>query len=314
MKVSVFVVTYNHQDFIEDCLNSVLAQEVDFEYEIVVGEDCSTDKTRHKLFALQEKYRDKIRLVLHERNVGASKNYRAVLSNCGGVYIAHLDGDDLMRPGKLQKQADFLDENPDFAIVCHNVRIFESGTNKTLSYFNRRFKKPVTELEDLVRYGTYFCNSSKMYRRSALSPDDIDLTTNYVVDWLTHIKTARCGKIGYLDEVLGEYRVHGGGTTSMSPGKSELLLNDQLYTLRIAESYGVSQEALELGWANLYCGRAVTYLKARMFPEFREHINTSFKHHRYSGFKHLLLYKLRHFPHVLYRLYRLNQKKKQLGL
>ena len=90
IKASVLMVTYNHQEFIAQALDSVLMQEVDFEYEIIIGEDCSTDNTRQIVIDYQRKYPDKIRLLLPEVNLGAHENFIATYKACNGKYIALL--------------------------------------------------------------------------------------------------------------------------------------------------------------------------------------------------------------------------------
>src|SRR4030067_128381 len=117
MKVSVIVITYNHEEFICQSLDSILMQDVNFEYEIVIGEDCSTDKTRDILLDYQKNYPDKIRLILSEKNRGLIANFVQTYKSCSGEYIATIDGDDYWTSSqKLQKQVDFLDNNLDYAM------------------------------------------------------------------------------------------------------------------------------------------------------------------------------------------------------
>src|SRR4051794_3890726 len=120
MKVSVCMITYNHERFIEQAVASALTQATSFEYEIVIGEDCSTDRTRNILIELQRANPDKIRLLLPEHNLGAQRNFVQTLDMCRGQYIAYLEGDDYWTSSaKLQQQVDFLDQHADFAICFH---------------------------------------------------------------------------------------------------------------------------------------------------------------------------------------------------
>ena len=103
--VSVAVITYNHEKFIGQAIESVLMQETAFVVELVIGEDCSTDGTRRIVQAYAEKYPNVIRALLPEKNLGMARNYDAVWQACRGKYIAWLEGDDYWRtPQKLQKQ------------------------------------------------------------------------------------------------------------------------------------------------------------------------------------------------------------------
>ena len=307
MKVSVSIVTYNHEKFIGKCLESVLSQKVDFAYEIVVGEDCSTDSTRSILLDYQVRWPERIRLILQERNVGVHRNFQMVLDGCQGDYIAHLDGDDLMLPGKLQKQVDFLDSHPDFVMVTHDVRVFDSDTDKTLGYFNETFKLADGDLRDLIRYGTYFANSSKIYRRSSLPEGGIDFNTKYVIDWLFHMQSARHGRIGYIDEVLGEYRKHTGGTTYFDLSKSTDVLKDRVYILGKAAEMANDRELINFAYAGIYYNFAWECFLRRHFLEFRKYIEKSVENRIFIDRNHALLYRFRHFPAMLHSLRRMKR-------
>lgn len=127
--VSVMVQTYNHENYIEVCLNSILAQETNFEFEILLGEDFSTDATREICIRYAKRYPKKIRLFLHEPvnkisvlniltgNFNALYNYYSAK----GKYIAFCEGDDFWNDSlKLQKQVDDLDRNEKASLVYHS--------------------------------------------------------------------------------------------------------------------------------------------------------------------------------------------------
>lgn len=131
VKVSVLITTYNHEVFIVQAIESALMQKTDFDYEIVIGEDCSTDRTREIVIEYARRYPQQIRLLLHERNLGGFGvlNFTETLKACRGQYIAILEGDDYWTdPLKLQKQVDFLDQNPG-CVMCHHdaINVDERG-------------------------------------------------------------------------------------------------------------------------------------------------------------------------------------------
>ena len=129
VKVSVAMITYNHERFIAQSIEGVLMQQTDFAVELVIGEDCSTDGTRAIVRRYGERHPERIRLLLPERNLGADANLAAVLKACRGQYVALLEGDDYWTdPTKLQKQVDFLEEHPDY-VLCHHdaVIVDENG-------------------------------------------------------------------------------------------------------------------------------------------------------------------------------------------
>ena len=124
IKVSVIVTTYNHERYIDRAIESVLEQATDFDYELVVGEDCSTDRTRDIVAEWQRKRPDRIRLVLQEKNVGGHGNFSAVYRAAAGDYVSWLEGDDYFTdPRRLQKMADFLDAHAECALCYHPLEV-----------------------------------------------------------------------------------------------------------------------------------------------------------------------------------------------
>src|SRR6202022_1084614 len=130
MKLSVTMITYNHERFIAQAIESALAQRVEFDYEIVIGEDLSTDNTRAIVLDFARRYPDRILPILRDRNIGAMRNFAQTIAACRGQYLAFLEGDDYWTsPDKLQKQVDFLDAHYECAISCHRVRyLYELGS------------------------------------------------------------------------------------------------------------------------------------------------------------------------------------------
>ena len=136
MKVSVSVTTYNHKNFLAQALDSVLMQQTDFEYELLVGEDNSTDGTRDIARSYKEKHPDEIVLFLHNRDKGntfdpGKWNFLNNVKHAKGEYIALLEGDDYWVDAlKLQKQVDFLDANPQCSICFTAAQELVEGSNE----------------------------------------------------------------------------------------------------------------------------------------------------------------------------------------
>lgn len=216
MKVSVLMVTYNHENFIAQAIDSALMQKVNFEYEIVIGEDCSTDHTRDIVIGYQQRYPDTIRLLLPERNSGGHKNFVQTYKACQGEYIALLDGDDYWTsPHKLQKQVDFLDSHPECAICFHSVKVICDDCSQGPGIFPPVRQKEIYTLKDLL-VENFIPTCSTMFRNGLFGefPDWF-----YVLpmgDWALLILNAQYGSIGYINEVMGAYRFHSGGVWSMT--------------------------------------------------------------------------------------------------
>lgn len=125
--VSVCMITYNHENFIAEAIEGVMMQTTGFPVELVIGEDCSTDNTRNICLGYKEKYPDKIRLLLPEKNLGMTQNFINTLQACTGKYIAICEGDDYWTdPLKLQKQVDFLEAHPDYGLVATKFSILDN--------------------------------------------------------------------------------------------------------------------------------------------------------------------------------------------
>jgi len=109
-KVSVCVITYNQEKYIRQCLQSIVDQETDFDFEVIVGEDCSTDGTRAIVQEFSEKFPNIVKPIYQKKNIdGGGYNFLTVHRAARGEYVAHIDGDDFALPGKLQAQANILE-------------------------------------------------------------------------------------------------------------------------------------------------------------------------------------------------------------
>ncbi|MBM3299903.1 MAG: glycosyltransferase, partial [Deltaproteobacteria bacterium] len=110
---SVLMITYNHRPYIAQAIECALNQQTDFPFEIVIGEDCSTDGTREIVFEYQRKHPDVIRVLTSDRNLGPMHNFLRTFDACTGKYVAICEGDDYWHhPEKLKMQVDFLESHP----------------------------------------------------------------------------------------------------------------------------------------------------------------------------------------------------------
>jgi glycosyltransferase involved in cell wall biosynthesis len=234
MKVSILMVTYNHENFIAQAIESVLMQNVDFEYEIVIGEDCSTDKTRQIVIDFQKKYPDKIRLLLPDSNLGAHTNAIDTYRACQGQYIALLEGDDYwLSPDKLKKQVDFLDKNLGCVICFTNALILQEDSPTDSKVFLRDHAK-ISSIENLL-FSNFISTPSVMYRNGLIQEFPDWYTKQSMGDWTSYILLAEYGKIGYINEVMSAYRIHSGGTWSSKP--REYQLTETIRMLKTVKSY-----------------------------------------------------------------------------
>lgn len=204
LKVTVCVVTYNQEKYIAECLQSLVEQQTDFKFEIVVSDDCSTDNTRKIVSDFYERYPGLFRVFLHEENMGALKNFKFVHGQAAGKYIAHMDGDDYALPGKLQTQADFLDENPDCNIVFHRMNFICGDEYIETNFLSSELVNKKFNQLDVIEYGAIGANSSRMYR-SLLR--NLPLPDFDIIDYTVYVLHTDKGYAAYCNnKALGAYR------------------------------------------------------------------------------------------------------------
>lgn len=218
MKLSVLVITYNHEKFIARALDGIFSQQVGFDYEVVIGEDCSTDNTREILNEYKEKYPEKIKLHLREKNLGMNRNFIETFKDCSGEYIALLEGDDFwVVSNKLQSQVEFLDQKLDFAMCFHDVVQFNHSTGHC-SPWALRSRQSRYLLEDVLQ-GNFIPTAAVVFRRRYIDYFPEFSTKLGMLDWLVNILVSSRGDIGFIDQIMGVYSLHDGGVWS---SKSQL--------------------------------------------------------------------------------------------
>jgi glycosyltransferase involved in cell wall biosynthesis len=220
-KISVCICTYNQERFIEQAVQSVLMQNTSCEVEIIIGDDASTDGTAEILKRLRDEHPTQMKLFLHQQNLGnrGGNNFLNALKACQGDYIATLDGDDFWNsPDKLQKQFEFLEASPDFALCFHETwGIVDSHESDKILFIGPPPQDELT-LADLCKY-YYFHTSSCFFRGELLVEEELEdwLKDLRQQDWALHIYLARFGKIKFLKNIFSTYRINSQGTWTSSP-------------------------------------------------------------------------------------------------
>jgi glycosyltransferase involved in cell wall biosynthesis len=207
--VSVKTITYNHAPFIRQCVEGVLMQKTAFPFELVIGEDCSTDGTREIVLEYGQKYPDIIRVITSESNVGAVENSRRSILACQGEFMALCEGDDYwIDPLKLQKQYDAILKY-DAVLVAHgNFAVFyEGGKIVSTSKIKRaKDESGFLTLEDILREKARVHTSSMIMRADIIKnlPDWFEQSP--VGDYPLKVICAYSGKVYYIDEIMSVYR------------------------------------------------------------------------------------------------------------
>ena len=181
--VSVIMLTYNHEKFIREAIDSILMQKVDFKYEVLIGDDCSLDNTQKILYEYEERYPDIFKIIYRPKNIGATKNAYELLMNAKGKYIANLEGDDYWTdPYKLQKQVDFMESNPQYIATVHPcIVVNETGAviDQNPNYFSKSEHYSVSEFQKWILPGQ---TGTLVYRNIYLDDPSRDYSFYYKID------------------------------------------------------------------------------------------------------------------------------------
>jgi glycosyltransferase involved in cell wall biosynthesis len=300
-KVTVCVVTYNQEKYITECLNSIVEQVTDFTFEVLVADDCSSDKTRNIILDFQNKFPHLIFPIFHEKNIGAFKNGVYVQSKAKGQYVAHIDGDDYILPGKLQTQVDCLDSNPNVSFAAHAVR--EVGSKKIIG--NSPLYPELGTIYDILNLGTYFVHSSVMFRKEWEfdHPDDFE-----TVDFYLHVERASKGDV-YLDKrVFGCYRSHEEGISTMTEFKKKIE-NFYFQSFERAIELGIPEAVV----TSAYLKRKKSFAYARYFSKdhsgYKEMIALSKGEMKFASTLHIFLHLTKAVPVFMWLFDRLRKTK-----
>lgn len=224
-KISVMIITYNQENLISETIDSVINQDYD-NFEIVIADDASTDKTREIIKGYVSRFPDKIIPVFNEVNLGITGNSNAAFFACTGDFIAVLGGDDLFLPGKLKKQIKLF-EDVNVVLSYHPVEIFDHHTGDILFITNQSKKEDLNDVYEIISKGGIPGASSVMVRRSSCPEYGFNPKFPVVSDWIFYIEVAMKGRIEKLDGIFGRYRKHGKGASD----SSFRLLSESLATL-----------------------------------------------------------------------------------
>lgn len=238
--LSVCLITFNQVSFIEQAIESVLMQKVNFDYEFVIADDCSTDGTQEVLLKYCRKYPSLIKLIQQTANVGAAKNWADLLTYPKSKYIAYLEGDDYWTdPYKLQKQIDFLEGNLMYSVCFHSVKLELADGSIVDDYLTKEVPSTTAGIDLLV--GNYIHSPSVVFRNIKLEEffDVMDLSAP-AGDYILHYHNAQNGLIYKFPEIMAVYRYGVGSWSSVldfrMKTEREYLVNRAMFKLFTSHS------------------------------------------------------------------------------
>lgn len=223
--VSICCITFNHEPYIRKCLDGFLMQKTNFDFEILIHDDASTDGTASIIRKYKVKYPDLLKPIYQTENQ-YSKGIRPInkfnFERARGKYIALCEGDDYwIDPLKLQKQVDFLEENEEYSICFHNVKIFKENENKFMADYITREVNETSDIYELAK-ANYIHTPSVLFR-NIITEFPTEFYNSPAGDYFLHMLNAQFGKIKKLNDCMAVYRVHEGGVWSTKSKKESIL-------------------------------------------------------------------------------------------
>ncbi len=207
MTLSVAIITYNQEQYISQTLDSILIQQHNYPYEIVVGDDCSSDGTRKIIDAYVEKYPNIIKTLYNEKNLGLIGNYFNVIAHCAGKYIMECAGDDWWVSGKVENQIQFMETHEDIGMCYGKVKIWNEKKN---SFEKKSLGAKCESFEELIQGNAVpavsVCIRNSIYRKyiESINPANQNWAMEDYPAWLWFSKES---KIKFLDSDFAVYRI-----------------------------------------------------------------------------------------------------------
>jgi glycosyltransferase involved in cell wall biosynthesis len=247
VKVSVMIVTFNHERYIAQALDGVLMQERDFDIEINVHDDASTDRTQAIVRDYQRRFPHIVRCLFNPVNVGhvatQLNTYRG-FQNLRGEYFAMLEGDDYWTdPRKLRRQVAFLDAHPDYVACGHDtLKVYDDGSRAPEHFFPvREHCRERASIVDMINMNTIYHFNSVLYRNVFGSDPPLCLSDPYSCEVTIQMAYACRGDFHYMRGYMSSYRMHGAGVFSRRSVEDHWVFH----------LHGYQRFALYLGLANL---------------------------------------------------------------
>ncbi len=241
--VSVIVSCYNHELYIRECLDGILMQQTDFPFEIIIGDDCSTDNSLTILREYEQKHPDIIKVIASKENLYSKKIllvYTQSYPKSRGKYIALCEGDDYwIDPHKLQRQVDFLESHPQYSMCFHDYMI--KNGDKMYPHHYQLKKDCDVSISDLINF--HVCQTATVVERRTVweSPEFwayINDPNRSYGDINNYTACAESGKIRHLTGYWSIYRKHGESVTAHDE-KDNLAEHKQIKGLKaIIRNYG----------------------------------------------------------------------------
>ena len=274
---SVICVTYNHEPYIRDAIEGFLMQDTDFPFEVVIGEDCSSDGTKKIIDEYQNQYPQIIRVLETPKNLGAYANFIRTLYSARGKYLAYCEGDDYwIVSSKLQQQVKFLEDNKEFSMAAHSVAIIDNTVQCESYRPYETFEEAVFSTEDIL-LKHFIPSLSWVFKASLL----------YFPDWYRHcwsgdialeLIISLAGPGRYFQTDMGVYRHHDGGVTKQKRDPKTGLQKD-IFLFKSFDGFtnGSFSSTIRKRMSKIYLSYSLCRLLNCEFMEFALYILRAFR-------------------------------------
>jgi glycosyltransferase involved in cell wall biosynthesis len=302
--VSVWCSTYNHQRYIAQAIEGFVMQQTNFEIEIFIHDDASTDNTANIIREYASKY-PQIKAIYQIKNkFSAEMGYlnKIMFQKAQGKYIAMCEGDDYWTdPMKLQKQVNFLESNSDFSICFHDISILHKD-NSFEPHLHSNKQPDVTTFEDLAEIN-YIPTVSCVFRNNLFKEFPIWFNDMPLGDWILHLLNAQFGKIKYFNEVMAVYRVHDTGLWNRQTEERKYFNWIKVMKKCREHFYPRGKTHFSKGLANSYATLCFLTLEDGDYKKFRQYYRESLEFIRFHNPRVFLALTLRYtlswFPALL---------------
>lgn len=242
MKLSIIIITYNQEKYVQKMLDSILSQEFDCQYEIYVGDDASSDNTPNIILDYMRKYPKVIHGILRKENLGVIKNYFDLVSRCTGEYIMECAGDDYWEPGKVKSEIEYMENHSDISIACGAVNVVDEngahlgirkGNIHQLTFEKLLLFNPVSALSICFRR-----DDMEQYIK-CINPINQHWSME---DYPFLLWTAKNKKMGYIPKILGSYRIVSGSLSNSIDIEKQIKFEKSVHEIRLFYADKISEK------------------------------------------------------------------------
>ena len=232
MKLSIVVLVYNQKDYISRTIDSIINQQSNYDFEVIIGDDCSTDGTKDIILEYAKKYPNIIKPVIRNTNLGLIRNYFSTIAECKGEYIMQCAGDDYWLPGKINKQISYMDNNPDVSMVCGGYQNVDERDN----WLSENLIIPKTDFSSLFKVNQ-IAAPTVCFRKDIIdkyiqevNPIEQEWKMEDYPFWLWISKN---GKIAFIPEIFCSYRTIEGSVSRPKAIEQKISFKYSIYNIRV---------------------------------------------------------------------------------